>query len=81
MRPVPTAKRSYIGIDARCFSKYVGDELLKFYDCYIAKFSKYHKHLDKFHHQFDVPNCDNETVSAVVSVDVGNVYVDHTHLL
>ena len=37
---VPTTKCAYLAIRHDWFTKYVGDELGKVYDCYIAEFSK-----------------------------------------
>lgn len=54
-------------------SKYVGDEMGTVYDCYIAQLSKDNIHLDKIHHLCDVPNTENDSGTAVGSMDVGNV--------
>lgn len=74
---VPTTQRYYLAIDAKWFSKYVGDKLEKVYDCYIAQLSKDHNHLDKIHHLCDVSNIDNDNGSSVGSMDFGNVSLDH----
>lgn len=55
---VPTESHSYLAIDFKLFSNYVGDELWDVYDLYIAQFSKCHPHLDKFHEWCNVLNTD-----------------------
>lgn len=57
--------------------KYIQDELGNVYDCYITQLSKDHNHLDKSNRWCDVPKTGNDTGSAVGSVDVGNVSLNH----
>lgn len=47
---------SYISINADWFSKHVGSELGKVYDCYLAEFSKDHRNVHKIHKACDVLN-------------------------
>lgn len=44
------SKRSYLDIDAKWLSKYVGYELGNVYDCSVAQLSKDHNHMDKIQH-------------------------------
>lgn len=44
---VPSGRRSYLAIRNEWFTKYVGDELGKIYDCYIAEFSENYSQLKK----------------------------------
>ena len=44
---VPTAKCAYLAIRSDWFTTYVGDELGKVYDCYIAEFSEDYSDLKK----------------------------------
>lgn len=61
-----TAKSSHLEINENWVSKYDGDELGKVYDCYTAKISKEHSHVDKIHHRCDVLNIDNDNEGATV---------------
>lgn len=71
---VRTAQSSYIAIDEKWFLKYVVDGLRKLYDWYIGQFPEEHKQLDNSNSLYEVTDL---TGSAVESVDVGTISVEH----